>query len=120
MLSGGILMCTDQEYNIIIDRIAKAYRAVYGAQLDRVLVYGSYARGDYDDFSDIDLVAIVRGNRSELQESLKKVWDVSSDLELEYETIVSPTVIPYDEFEQYRDDLPYYRNIANEGVRINA
>ena len=51
---------------------------------------------------------------------LKKVWDISSDLELEYGTIVSPTVIPFEEFEKYKDDLPYYRNIQKEGVKIVA
>ena len=51
---------------------------------------------------------------------LKKVWDISSELELEYGTIVSPTVIPLEEFEKYKDDLPYYRNIQKEGVEIVA
>ena len=30
----------------------------------------------------------------------------------------SPTVIPYDEFEQYKEKLPYYRNIVKEGRKI--
>ncbi|MBT9848797.1 hypothetical protein GPK96_19455 [Blautia sp. MCC289] len=29
-----------------------------------------------------------------------------------------PTVIPYDEFEQYKEKLPYYRNIVKEGRKI--
>ena len=49
-----------------------------------------------------------------------RVWDASSDLELEYETIVSPTVIPYEEYMKYKNDLPYYRNIDREGVEISA
>ena len=32
--------------------------------------------------------------------------------------IVSPTVIPYDEFVKYKQLLPYYRNIAEEGKKI--
>ena len=46
--------------------------------------------------------------------------DISSDLELEYGTIVSPTVIPFAEYEKYKNDLPYYRNIESEGVEIVA
>lgn len=86
----------------------------------KVILYGSYARGDYQRDSDIDIVAIVNGDRKELQENLKKVWEVSSDLELEYGTIISPTVIPYKEFEKYKEDLPYYRNIQKEGIDIVA
>ena len=36
----------------------------------------------------------------------------------ENDVIVSPLVIPYDEFEKYKQSLPYYRNIAEEGRRI--
>lgn len=51
-----------------------------------------------------------------LQERLKQIWDISSDLELEYEIILSPTVIPYEEYVRFLDVLPYYRNIEEEGV----
>lgn len=113
-------MCSRQELNLILRRIAKAYKTVYGEDLIRVLMYGSYARGDFHADSDIDIVAIVKGDREKLQQGLKKIWEISSDLELEYETIVSPTVIPYDEYEKYREDIPYYRHIAEEGVTIVA
>ena len=39
-------------------------------------------------------------------------------LGLENDIIVSPTVIPYDEFVKYKQSLPYYRNIAEEGKKI--
>ena len=113
-------MCNLHDYNLILNRIADAYRNVYGAELGNVLVYGSYARGDYDEYSDIDIVAIVKGERKTLQQLLRQVWDVSSDLEVEYGTIISPTVIPYDEFQQYKEVIPYYRNIMLEGVQVSA
>ncbi len=100
--------------------MVQAYRKIYGTELVTVILYGSYARGDYQRDSDIDIVAIVRGERNELQKRLKELWDISSELELEYGTIVSPTVIPYEEFEKYKNDLPYYRNIQKEGVKIVA
>lgn len=113
-------MCTKSDLKAILEKIAAIYNAVYGEDIVKIVLYGSYARGDCQSDSDIDIVAIVRGERKELQERLKKVWEVSSELELEYETIVSPTVIPFGEYEKYKDDLPYYRNIQNEGVDIVA
>ena len=54
----------------------------------------------------------------DLQNKLKAVWDISADIGLENDVVVSPTVIPYDEFEEYKEKLPYYRNIAREGRQI--
>ena len=42
-------------------------RQVYGADIVKIILYGSYARGDYQKDSDIDIVAIVQGNREELK-----------------------------------------------------
>ena len=113
-------MCSTNDLNNIIDVIKRAYKDVYGEDIIRILLYGSYARGDNRDDSDVDIVAIVRGDRKSLHERLRKIWDVSSDLELEYGTIISPTVIPEDEFERFKEDLPYYRNILEEGVELIA
>ena len=106
-------MCTRNELNLILQAMTQAYQAVYGANVVKIILYGSYARGDYQKDSDIDIVAIVQGDREKLQQGLKSVWDISSDLELEYGTIVS-------EYEKYKNDLPYYRNIESEGVEIVA
>lgn len=113
-------MCTPNELDRIVKRIVEIYKSVYGEKLVKVILYGSYARGDFNSESDVDIAAIVQGNREQLQQQLKQVWNQTADLELEYETILSATVIPYEEFQKYREDLPYYRNIVSEGVEIIA
>ena len=86
--------------------------------LVEMVLYGSCARGDYTEDSDIDIVALVHGCREDLQARLKRVWDISAEIGLEHDVIVSPTVIPYDEFMKYKQSLPYYRNSAEEGRKI--
>ena len=68
------------------------------------------------------MVQLIVGKKGKgkTKQQLKKVWDSSCELELEYDTILSPTVIPYEEFKQYQTVLPYYRNISQEGVVISA
>ena len=108
----------NNEAIIQIQKLTKPVFEEYG--VEKAYVFGSYARGDYHTDSDVDVVAIVHGDRKTLQQQLKKVWDSSCELELEYDTILSPTVIPYEEFKQYQTVLPYYRNISQEGVVISA
>lgn len=113
-------MCTKNELHQILDKMVQVYREIYHKDIFAIYLYGSYARGDFTKDSDINIVAVVRGTREKLQEKLKDIWDISSDMELEYGVIVSPTVIPYNEFEIYKETLPYYRNIVREGVKLSA
>ena len=102
----------------ILCSIKQGYKQVYGDDIMDIYLYGSYARGDYELDSDIDFVAIVKGNRLDLQKKLKVMWDIAADLGLENDIVISPTVIPYNEFLQYQEKLPYYRNIIKEGVKV--
>ena len=111
-------MCTETQLNRITKAMVDCYRVVYGSDVVEIVLYGSYARGDYAQDSDIDIAALVHGSRIDLQEKLKRVWEVSAELGLENDIIISPTVIPYDEFVKYKQSLPYYRNIAEEGKKI--
>lgn len=111
-------MCTESQLSRIMKAMVECYRVVYGNDVVEIILYGSYARGDYTEASDIDIVAVVHGSRMDLQDKLKAVWDVSAELGLENDIIVSPTVIPYDEFMRYKQTLPYYRSIAEEGRKI--
>ncbi len=111
-------MCTESQLTKITNRIAAYYKKIYGEDIVDIFLYGSYARGDFTEDSDIDIVAVVRGERTELQEKLKSMWDFSAEVGLENDVVVSPTVIPYDEYIEYKNALPYYRNIAEEGRKI--
>lgn len=111
-------MCTESQVTNISKQMLRSYRAVYGDSIVAIYLYGSYARGDYTEDSDIDITAIVKGSRIDLQKKLKLVWDISADIGLENDVIISPTVIPYDEYEKYKEILPYYMNIQKEGMQI--
>ncbi len=113
-------MCTQDDLSVIMSSIIRSYHEIYREDLRQIYLYGSYARGDYDSESDIDLVAVVDGDRADLQRKLRGVWAMAAELGLEYDVMVSPTVIPKSEFERFADVLPYYRNIRTEGVLLYA
>ena len=117
ILKGDRCYMTKQA-DVISRQMNECYRTVFGEDVVEVILYGSYARGDYTADSDIDIVAIVKGDRLTLQKKLKVVWDMSAEIGLENDVVVSPMVIPHDEFLKYRKVLPYYRNIWKEGKKI--
>lgn len=111
-------MITNEILDTISQKIAQSYRSIYGNSIKGIFLYGSYARGDFDEESDIDYAAIIEGERLPLQEKLKRVWKDAADIGLEHDVLVSPTMIPEAEFERYQDILVFYKSIKKDGIRI--
>lgn len=111
-------MCTKLQLEQITSEMVHCYQMYLGKNVVGIYLYGSYARGDFDSESDIDIVAIAKGARRDLQDILKKIWDYSADIGVENDVVISPGIIPYEEFEKYKGSLPYYRNIEKEGKRV--
>ena len=64
----------------IMQDFAKNVRKMLGNSLDSVIVYGSYARGDYSELSDVDVMLLV----SLGEEDIKKISDQISDLAFDF------------------------------------
>ena len=54
-------MCTRNQLKDISGQMVSIYRDIYGDAVTGVFLYGSYARGDFEKDSDVDIVAIVKG-----------------------------------------------------------
>jgi len=67
-------MCSPNQLEIISRKMLACYKEVFGGALQRVILFGSYARGDYDQESDIDYTAIVNGDRRTLQSKMNQIW----------------------------------------------
>lgn len=93
-------------------------KTCFGEHLEKVILYGSYARGDYNDQSDIDVMVLVSLPDSEIKQSENRIYDGAFDLELKYGKVLSPVIRNQDTFEYWSDTLPFYQNIRTEGVEI--
>jgi predicted nucleotidyltransferase len=99
---------------------AEKARKIFGDKLVSVILYGSYARGDYDDESDVDIMLLVNMPQEEYQHYREKITVVSSTLSLENDITVSIKVKDNNVFIQYQDSIPFYKNVMNDGVKIYA
>ena len=104
----------------IIQDFAKSVRKMMGNSLDSVIVYGSYARGDYSELSDIDVMLLVSLGEEEIKEISDQISDLAFDFMMKYGVDISPVITNIDHFNYWVDNLPYYRNVRDEGVRLSA
>ena len=86
----------------------------------KVILYGSYARGDNHDFSDVDLMILVKMSDSEIKRIENDVYDIAFEIEIETGIDISPIIKNEAQYEYWVDTLPFYRNVRDEGVVING
>ena len=99
--------------------IAAEAKNIYGEKLKEVILFGSCARGDFEDDSDVDVMILLDVPRSEVEEADRKMNPVISrlDKKYEYELLFSPIVQSYSEFNYWIEALPFYQNVRKEGIR---
>ena len=110
-------MRTKNKGRIIFGEAVKECAAVYSGSFRNAFLYGSYARGDYTDESDVDILLVVDTNAEGIKLHRAEISRISSDLSLKYDITVSITVKPSEQFDRFSDILPFYKNVVSEGVR---
>lgn len=104
----------------IVLNFAKDMYRLFGKDMSRVVVYGSYARGDYSKDSDIDVMILVKISENNIRDYTDDVADCAFEYLMKYGVDISPVVKNEEHFNYWVDSLPYYRNIRDEGVIVNA
>ena len=99
----------------IIKIFKKGLIDIYGEGLDRVILYGSRARGDGRDDSDIDIL-IVLNKDFKYSEMLRLSSDLAASLSLEHDVVISRAFASKAEFEERQ--TPFLMNIRREGVPV--
>lgn len=101
----------------ILGEVYTAYSKILPRTICDAFLYGSYARGDYHEESDVDIFITVDMSQEELKPYKDAMSTVDSDLGLKHDIMVSVMVTPLTRFEEYAEVLPLYRNIIAEGIR---
>jgi uncharacterized protein len=79
-----------------------------------VILYGSYAREDYDEKSDLDLLVLL-DMENVTRTDQKRIKYPLYDIEFETGKIISPMIFSKKEWETRHKNTPFYENIIKEG-----
>ena len=102
----------DKKIKFLISRIKEHLTKMYGAGIKKVILYGSYVRGEATKDSDIDL--LVLGESLDLFEVRESLSDLLFDILLDEGELVSVIVVPESLYENYNS--PFMPNVRKEGL----
>lgn len=103
-----------KDYREIAEGFARHVKAKYGDRIERIVLFGSVARGDYREDSDVDLVVITPGDWFTLQ---GEVAGDAVDWLLRTGVYLSAKVFSSQDFERIRE-TGFGRTVALEGVPL--
>lgn len=113
-------MQTMQEVKKIIEELCVSMASLFPQNQVEAILFGSYARGDAEPESDIDVLILVDAPRQDISARNWQVGDLAAEFLLNYGIVVSPIVENREYFNRNVSVLPFYRNVDREGVRIGA
>ena len=109
-------MCTQSQLNTMINQIVVFSKDLFGNKFKNVILYGSYARGDYDEESDIDLMIMVDMQPEELVKYRRQVSSFAAELDMENDVFLAPKLQSLSFFNKWKNAMPFYQNVLKDGV----
>lgn len=91
---------------------------VFEHHLKSVILYGSYARGDFKSDSDIDIMILVDLEDLEIEQYRKQLSWITYDFNEEHNTDIKPITKNDAHFRKWLGVYPFYTNVQREGVKI--
>lgn len=86
----------------------------------KIILYGSYARGDYRDNSDIDIMILTTFTDEETRKIKIDIYNLAFDFQMEYGIDISVIVKNEKHFNYWLGVLPFYDNVQREGIVLNG
>ena len=106
---------TNDLINEVKEECTSLVRDLLKEDLVEVVLYGSCARGDYTEDSDIDIALLTKSDRLEVKKYENALATIATEIAMKHFAIVNFVCLPYEEFEEKKTWYPYFMNIATEG-----
>lgn len=100
----------------LIEQYVIEIQNIYGNHLRQIILYGSYARGDFEADSDIDIMILLDMSDLDLKKYSQQLSYMTYDFNLDNDVDIKPIVKSEEFFKKWVVNYPFYANIQREGV----
>ncbi len=103
------------QLQVILHTLRQELAQALGNQLERVVLYGSQARGEAHAESDIDVLIVVKGDVN-YPDLMQRTSAIVADVSLQYDVVISRTFASRAQLETTQ--TPFFINVRREGVAV--
>ena len=112
---GSHAMCTQEVLNKIAQEL-KSEALLLFPNVHKIILYGSYARGDNTPESDIDIMIVIDDAEENIKKYRNQFSKTAALLGMKYDVLLSVLFRDKENFYKRAQYMPFYKNIVNEGV----
>lgn len=109
-------MQTNPQITVLLQTIKTSLQTIYAQRLAKVILFGSYARNEATENSDIDIAIILYDNEINLSKELDLLSKNLIDLVLQSDKVITKIPITLQRFEH--SNSLFIRNIRKDGIEI--
>ena len=103
---------------ILLEQYTEILQKIYGNHLRRVILYGSYARGDYTKDSDIDIMILLDMSDMDIKQYRHDLSGETFEFNMDHDLDIKPIAKSEKHFLNWVDVYPFYANVKKEGVKL--
>lgn len=96
------------------EELVQGLTAIFQNNISMIVLYGSVARNEATNVSDIDIAIIIKEEMD--NQTKKRFISWAADLDIRYEKVFSIVDIREDNMKKWERVLPFYQNIRKEGI----
>lgn len=102
----------------LIKQYVIAIRNLYGRHVKQIILYGSYARGDFQKDSDVDVMVLVDLPDTQIESYSDALSELGFEYNIKHDMWFLPVVINIQHFGQWCTIYPFYSNVVKEGITL--
>ena len=96
------------------EELVQGLTDIFRNNISMIILYGSAARGNATQESDIDIAIVVRSQMDDATRRRFLSW--AADMDIRYERVFSIVDIQETNMKKWEEVLPFYRNVKKEGI----